>query len=321
MGNSNPLQLVMDGDKSITATFEEANEVISDDFDGCGTLSPLWTWKDPLGQADYSLTGSQVQIVIPPGVNYDIWKDGNHSARLTQEVANTDFELFVRFDSPLTAGIQTQGVLIEMSDDVFLRADFQYDGTALYFFAGTVDAGVGRIRFREAVPVPATPGLSMRVHRNGDQWKMMYRANDADPWIGVPKNTFKFAMNVERVGIFAASQATSNQTTAPGHTALFDYFFNAAAPIVPEDANAPGITVSKVGQGTVSQTPPGPAYTCGQQVQLSATPAAGWEFLNWSGALNGVTPTQSLTVSGKHAVTATFVLLESHKLFLPTVIQ
>ncbi len=320
-GNSNPLQLVMDGDKSVTATFEEASEVISDDFDGCGTLSPMWTWADPLGQADYSLTGSQVRMIIPPGVNYDIWKDGNNSARLTQEVANTDFELFVRLDSPLTAGVQTQGVLIEMSDDVFLRADFQYDGTTLYFFAGTVDDGVGRIRFKEPIPVPATPGLSMRVHRNGDQWKMMYRANDADPWIGVPKNTFKFAMNVERVGIFAASQSTSNQTSAPGHTALFDYFFNAAAPIAPEDANAPGITVSKVGQGTVSRTPPGPAYTCGQQVQLSATPADGWAFLNWRGGLNGVTPTQSLTVSGQHAVTATFVLLESYQLFLPTVIQ
>ena len=50
----------------------------------------------------------------------------------------------------------------------------------------------------------------------------------------------------------------------------------AAAPIEPEDANAPGLTVTKVGQGTVSQTPPGPTYTCGQQVQLTATPASGW---------------------------------------------
>lgn len=321
VGNNNPLQLVMDSDKSITATFEEASEVISDDFDGCAVLSPMWTWSDPLGQADYSVTGSQVQIVIPPGVNYDIWKDGNNSARLMQEVANTNFELFVRFDSPLTAGVQTKGVLIEMSDSVFLRADFMHDGTGLRFFAGTVSDGVGRIRFNEAIPAPATPGISMRVQRNGDQWKMMYRVNDADPWIGVPKNSFKFAMNVERVGVFAASQASSNQATAPGHTALFDYFFNAAAPIAPEDANAPGITVTKVGQGTVSQTPPGPAYTCGQQVQLTATPATGWEFLNWSGGLNGVTPTQTLTVSGKHAVTATFVPLESFQIFLPAAIR
>lgn len=321
VGVSNPYQVVMDGNKNVVATFEEDQPAISDDFDGCGAVSPTWTWFDPLGQADYSVTGSQLKIVVPPGVNYDIWKDGNHSARLMQEVANTNFELFVRFDSAVSQGIQTQGVLIEMSDDVFLRADFLHDGAGLRFFAGTVDDGVGRIRFNEAIPTPATPGISMRIQRNGEQWKMMYRVNDADPWIGVPKNTFKFAMNVERVGVFAASQATNNQTTPPGHTALFDYFFNATTPIEPEDTNAPGITVTKIGQGTVSQTPPGPAYTCGQQVQLTATPASGWEFLNWSGGLNGVSPAQTLTVSGKHAVTATFVPLESYQIFLPAVIR
>ena len=38
---------------------------------------------------------------------------------------------------------------------------------------------------------------------------------------------------------------------APGHTAVFDYFFNADAPIAAEDANAPSLTVNKVGQGNV----------------------------------------------------------------------
>ncbi len=321
-GVTNPLQLVMDGNKNVVATFEENRPVISDDFDGCGTLSPMWAWNDPKGQADYSVTGSQVKIVIPAQVDYSIWKDGNNSARLMQEVANVpNFELHVRFDSPVTAGNQMQGVLIEAGDGVFLRADFLHDGTGLRFFAGTVSDGVGRVRFNEAIPVPATPGLSMRVQRNGDQWKMMYRVNDADPWIGVPKNSFKFAMHVERVGVFAASQATSNQTAAPGHTALFDYFFNAATPIAPEDSNAPGITVTRVGQGTVTQTPPGPNYVCGQQVQLMATPASGWEFLNWSEGLNGVTPTQTLTVSGKHAVTATFTPLENFQIFLPAAMR
>jgi hypothetical protein len=125
---------------------------------------------------------------------------------------------------------------------------------------------------------------------------------------------------VERVGVFAASGAKSGGR--PGHTAVFDYFFNADAPITAEDANAPSITVNKVGQGTVTQTPAGPNYTCGQQVQLRATPASGWAFQNWSGNdLNGSNPARTLTVTGKHTVTATFIQRTSFDLFLPVAIR
>lgn len=321
VSNVNPYSLLMDSDKSVVANFEEATDVVSDDFAGCGTLSPVWTWVDPLGQADYEMTGSQLKIVIPPGPNYEIWRDGNNSARLMQEVANTSFELFARVDSLVTQGIQTQGVLIETDENTFLRVDFHHNGSELRFFAGTVANGVGRNRFSVAIPAPSEPGISMRIQRNGDTWRMMYRLKDADPWTGFGGNSFKFAMDVERVGVFAASQPINSQATAPGHTALFDYFFNAAAPIAAEDANAPSIAVTKVGEGTITQTPNSATYACGQQVQFNASPATGWKFLNWSGDLNGTGPTQTLTVTGKHDITATFIRLESFQIFLPATIR
>jgi hypothetical protein len=71
----------------------------------------------------------------------------------------------------------------------------------------------------------------------------------------------------------------------------------------------------------VTLTPSGGNYTCGQQVQLQATPAAGWRFQNWSVDLNGTNPIQTLTVSEKHNVTATFVRITGYNLFLPVAIR
>ena len=305
------------------ANFAESNDVVSDDFAGCGTLNSMWTWVDPLGQADYALTGSQAQITVPPGVNYEIWKNGNNSARLVQEVANTDFEIIVKFDSPVTQGYQTQGVLIETDDDTFLRADFHYDGTSMRFFSGTVDNGASRNRFSEVVTSPASSEMYIRIQRNGDTFRLFYRLAESDPWIGFKGSNFKFPIDVKRVGIFTSTQPQGGQP-APGHTALFDFFFNAQSPVSPEDGNAPGINVTvapEAGAGTVTLSPSSGPYTCGQQVQLKATPAVGWRFFSWSQDLNGSSPTQTLTLSKKHTVMANFVRLTGFKTYLPVAIR
>ena len=319
ISNVNPYQLLIDGNKNIVANFGEASDVVSDDFAGCGTLNSRWTWVDPLGLADYSLTGTQAKIVVPSGANYEIWKNGNNSARLVQAVANTNFEIIVKLDSPVTQGYQTQGVLIETDEDTFLRADFHHNGTEMRFFAGTVDNGASRNRF--SVPIaPAPAEIYMRIQRNGDTFRLFYRFTETDPWTGFKGSNFKFPMEVKGVGIFASTQPLGGQP-APGHTALFDFFFNVNTPISPEDGNAPGIVVNKVGEGNVTLTPNNGNYTCGQQVQLQATPAAGWRFQNWSVDLNGSNPTQTLTVTKKHNVTATFVRITGYKLFLPVAIR
>ena len=281
----------------------------------------MWTWEDPLGQADYQLTGTQLKIVIPPNFNYRVWSDVNNGARLMQEVGNlSNFSLVVKLQSPVTQGRQAQGILIETDEDHFIRYDLTYvpgDDQPVKLFAGTVDNGVGRQRRNQAIDFTGTD-IYMLIRRAGNEWRLYYRLQDSGPWTGIGK--FTFPMTVQRVGVFAASEKLGNQA-APGHTAVFDYFFNEDAPIVPEDGNAPGIVVNKVGQGTVTQTPVGPNYTCGQRVTLQATPASGWAFQNWSGDLNGSSASLPLTISRKHTVTATFVQRTSYDLFLPVAIR
>ncbi len=308
--NVNPYSLLVDSDKNIVANFAEDLPIVSDDFAGCGTLNPMWSWVDPNGAATYKLTGSQLQIVVPPveatDPNYDIWQVANNSARLMQEVANTNFEAVLKFDSLPTQGSQTQGVLIEDNAGSFIRIDLFHDGQSLRFFGGTVTIGQSsRQRFNGQLDLTGvdSPQVSIRVQRIGDTFRNFYRLTDDGAWTSFGGTNFRFPLEVARVGVFAATPGK----TAPGHTVLFDYFFNSAAPIVAEDANAPSVQLDKVGQGTVTMNPAAGPYTCGQQVRFSATPSAGWRFQNYSGALNGSNANQTLTITGAHTVRATFV--------------
>ncbi|MBX3180563.1 MAG: hypothetical protein KF886_24720 [Candidatus Hydrogenedentes bacterium] len=76
------------------------------------------------------------------------------------------------------------------------------------------------------------------------------------------------------------------------------------------------LTVSKVGEGTV--TPPGGGetlphtitYGSPQTVGLTASPAAGWGFKEWTGDASGENPSTSVVVDGSRAVTAVFAQVE-----------
>jgi uncharacterized repeat protein (TIGR02543 family) len=70
------------------------------------------------------------------------------------------------------------------------------------------------------------------------------------------------------------------------------------------------LNVSVVGQGGVAKQPNQPAgYFIDQQVTLTATPAPGWQFVEWSGAATGTSPTTTVTIAGATDITATFAAL------------
>jgi hypothetical protein len=65
--------------------------------------------------------------------------------------------------------------------------------------------------------------------------------------------------------------------------------------------------VSVVGSGSVAVSPPGPAYSDGTVVTLTASPAPGFRFQSWSGSLVGSANPSLLTMNADKAVTASFV--------------
>jgi uncharacterized repeat protein (TIGR02543 family) len=67
------------------------------------------------------------------------------------------------------------------------------------------------------------------------------------------------------------------------------------------------LDVTTVGNGWVSVDPDQAEYDLGQQVTLTATADPGWVFTGWSGDLSGFSNPATLTITGDHQVTATFV--------------
>src|SRR5207247_2436332 len=72
--------------------------------------------------------------------------------------------------------------------------------------------------------------------------------------------------------------------------------------------NTYSLTVSTVGQGSVAKSPDQASYDHGSTVELTATPATGWHFAGWSGAVSGTTNPVSVTIDGDKTVTATFAI-------------
>jgi hypothetical protein len=82
----------------------------------------------------------------------------------------------------------------------------------------------------------------------------------------------------------------------------------------PVTAGPVQLTVTRAGTGTVTSTPAGidcgsscaASFTAGTAVSLTATPAAGWVFMGWSGAGCAGTGSCSLTLATSTTVRATF---------------
>ena len=70
------------------------------------------------------------------------------------------------------------------------------------------------------------------------------------------------------------------------------------------------LTVSTVGNGSVTRNPNQATYVYGDVVQLTAVADPGWTFSGWSGGLTGSANPASVTITGNTSVTATFTQVQ-----------
>lgn len=300
-GNSSPTTVYMIRDLNITATFVDAINPQSDDFNRCTLNNGRWTTFDPVGDSSFIMTGTQLAISVPAGVNHNLWVDDsfdeNNAPRVLTPADNLDFEVEVKFESRVSEQFQLQGILIQQDSDNFLRFDFFHDGSSVRLFAAKFVGGKATPIYNQSIPDGATP--HMRVKRVGDQWTQFY-SYDGSSWTKGAE--FVQGLNVSAAGLFAGNSGDD----PPAFTAVADYFFNTAMPIVPEDANPNQITVDINGNGTVERTPNKNSYACGEQVSLRAIPGQDWQFNGWGGDLSGSVNPATIFVEGSYFVIANF---------------
>lgn len=211
----------------LTSVAPRANSQQSDDFSS-GTLDTgLWSFINPVGDGSYSLDGSHIQLSVPAAVDHDLWSSGNDSARITQFINNTDFEIEAKFTTPVSQMYQMQGLLVEQDAGNYIRVDFSYDGSnteilSVYFVNGVPTS-------KNEVVVSSGDPMYLRLRRQTNQWTVSFSV-DGVTWHVA--RIFNHALTANTVGVFAGN---AGGASAPAHTAVVDYFFNTAAPVIPED--------------------------------------------------------------------------------------
>ena len=313
----------------IKSTDEDGNEVVSedltfstsassglasDDFSSC-ELGDRWTWVNPLNDSNYAMAGRQVSISVP-ATTHNIWSTGIDVPRLMQPSNDTDFTIEVKFDSNLVGLVAMQGVLVQQDDQNFIRFDFykrspEETAQEINIYAASFENLTPRVRANNKVPEQLQP-MYMRIVREGDKWTQLYSYNGTT-W--TENVSFTHEITVEQVGVFAGNTPYKGQT--PAHTALIDYFFNTASPIVPEDSFYK-LTTSVEGSGNIQFAPNKPGYYCGEEVTLTAVGSPGWGFIGWGGDVTGSNPTRSITVDGHMNIVARFQQgAASYRQFMP----
>jgi large repetitive protein len=197
-GANDPVVVVMDTSKNITANFVQANanSPASDDFNSCALNTNRWTIVNPLNDGVVTVTGTELQLAVPAGQSHDIWADGNKSLRVMQPTQNSPFQIITKFDSVVTQRYQMQGILVEEDDNNFLRFEVQHDGTGLRLYVAGFTNGTPDVLIRGNY-LQATPPY-IRVTRVDGKWSYSYSTN-GNVW--TPAGSFHEHMNVTKSGV------------------------------------------------------------------------------------------------------------------------
>ena len=207
--------------------------IVSDDFSACSLNTGLWTFVNPLNDGVQTISANRLSLSVPAGTAHDVWVGGNFAPRIMQPANNTDFEVEVKFESPLSQQYQDQGIIVESDPNTYIRYDFYTDGSETHLFAATFVEGEPTVHRDIVVLGNDVAPTYMRVTRSGNNWTQSYSTNGV-AWTSTTQ--FPFVLTVTKVGVFVGNN--SGGDPVPAATSLVDYFFNTASPISPEDAGA-----------------------------------------------------------------------------------
>ncbi len=219
----------------------EASALLSDDFNpSTSEPNPSWRFYDPYdtsnikdpGESAHSFDGTNALISIPKGSSHDLWKTNNtnKAPRLLQITPNTDFKFEVKFETSPKIKHQLQGVIIQQSDNIFLRFDVFYNTSGVHLFIAYIDGTTGKVTTHKSVALPKSPNYR-QVIRSGDHWTLRYSDNGTT-WTDAAKFTQK--LTVTEVGFFAGTVGVN-----PKFLSSVDYFIDLDEPITDTDTWTP----------------------------------------------------------------------------------
>ena len=318
-GTTNPLSLLMNGDKTIGATFTRQYTLTSGPFSN-GMISGM------AAGGNY-LTGTTATLTAVPAAGYAFtgW---------TGAASGTDNPLSLLMDADKTLGANftrqftltvsaltngsISGIAVDGKYLTGTTATLTAVPTAGYVFTGWTGAASGTSNPLSLVmhsdkTIGATYGRGIEVLVDGQlpagsevvgrgsltvtmqsafaNGTILYTLDGSAPSLG--SKLYTTVLTISRSCTVRAVAYSSDFSSTMQSPPL-------AVVIVPV------LTATTPGGGGISVEPPEGAYAADAMATLTATPAAGWTFLQWLGDASGTDPVTRVQMSRNKAVQAVF---------------
>src|SRR5439155_206336 len=305
------IQLTMDGNHSVTATFALANYSLSLSTSGSGSAT-----KSP-DQATYTY-GSVVTVTATPTTG---WHFVGWSGDTTAATNPLTFTMIGNRSLTATFAINTYTLAVATSGlgSVTKSPDQPtYNYGAAVTVTATPAAGWHSVGWSgDTTTAASSLSLTMTANRSFTATFAINTYTLAVATVGsgtVVKSpdqpTYDYGTAVTVTATPAAgwhSVGWSGDTTTAASslslTMTANRSFTATFAI-----NTYTLAVATVGSGTVVKSPDQPTYDYGTAVTVTATPAAGWHSVGWSGDTTTAASSLSLTMTANRSFTATFAI-------------
>jgi NOL1/NOP2/fmu family ribosome biogenesis protein len=321
-GSNNPAVVTMDSDKIFTALFQPREYPLDITVDGGGSVEETIVEEK---RKEYE-PGTVVELnaVADDGWRFVEWQgdlQGNDNPQqITVDEAKNVTAVFERRDYPLTVNTEGEGSVEEVVVETPAKTDYE---------------------FETVVELTATPAEGWEFER----WEGDIEGSDNPQQITVDGEKTVTAV-FERIGFDLnitvngegtvneelidepsksyASQSVVELTAEPAEGWQFVRWEgdltgndNPQQITIDEEKNVTAVferrdyplNISTDGDGSVGEEvieTPAKDYTYETVVELTATPAEGWDFARWEGDLSGSENPQQITVDGEKNVTAVF---------------
>ena len=179
-----------------------------DDFNGTSLNTSLWTKQDAVGDATLSVSGGELQIIVPGGASHDPYTSGNNGVEVLQSVVDGDIQAVAKFDS--TPG--EEGLMALQDTSTYVRCDV--DGSSSGVNAYSAYLSGSSVTNAVFMPLPNAASYWLRLSRQGSTWTCS-ASTDGVTFYQV--NQFMQSMTLNQIGPWAGNTGTA-------FTGLVDYF-------------------------------------------------------------------------------------------------
>ena len=340
--NAASTTITMNGDYSITANFEETEGIyytLTVGVTGSGSTTPT------VGQHTYG-QGAVISISATPASGYhftnwtgNVGSVANVNAACTTITMNSDYSITANFEQTVvtyytltiaaTGGGSVNPAVGQHSYAAGTVVPITASATGGYYFVnwtgsvGTVanvNAASTTITMNGNYSITANfaalpPGqYSLTIYSTAGgsvttpgQGTFIYASGTVVNLVATPTGGYDFVNWTGNVGTVANVNAASTNITLNGNCEITANFY--AGPPVPYNltlSSSAGGSVTTPGEGTFG-------YGSGTVVNLIATPASGYQFVNWTGNVGTIAnvnaASTTITINSNYSVTANFALI------------